>query len=112
MVNLMTMAVEGLDEGHVSITDSSGKVLFAPEDETTGLNNAHLEYRLKLESSLEHRINELLAPVLGPGKMIAKVNATLDYSQRTIRREIYDPDTSVVRFRAALGRTADRSGQP
>lgn len=42
MVNLMTMAVEGLDEGHVSITDSSGKVLFAPEDETTGLNNAHL----------------------------------------------------------------------
>ena len=57
MVNLMTMAVEGLDEGHVSITDSSGKVLFAPEDETTGLNNAHLEYRLKLESSLEHRIN-------------------------------------------------------
>ena len=97
MVNLMTMAVEGLDEGHVSITDSSGKVLFAPEDETTGLNNAHLEYRLKLESSLEHRINELLAPVLGPGKMIAKVNATLDYSQRTIRREIYDPDTSVVR---------------
>lgn len=97
MVNLMTMAVEGLDEGHVSITDSSGKVLFAPEDETTGLNNAHLEYRLKLESNLEHRINELLAPVLGPGKMIAKVNATLDYSQRTIRREIYDPDTSVVR---------------
>ena len=97
MVNLMTMAVEGLDEGHVSITDSSGKVLFAPEDETTGQNNAHLEYRLKLESNLEHRINELLAPVLGPGKMIAKVNATLDYSQRTIRREIYDPDTSVVR---------------
>ncbi|HJB66634.1 MAG TPA: flagellar M-ring protein FliF [Candidatus Mailhella merdavium] len=97
MVNLMTMAVEGLDEGHVSITDSNGKVLFAPEDETTGLNNAHLEYRLKLESSLEQRINELLSPVLGPGKMIAKVNATLDYSQRTIRREIYDPDTSVVR---------------
>ena len=97
MVNLMTMAVEGLDEGHVSITDSNGKVLFAPEDETTGLNNAHLEYRLKLESSLEQRINELLSPVLGPGKMIAKVDGTLDYSQRTIRREIYDPDTSVVR---------------
>ena len=97
MVNLLTMAIEGLDEGHVSITDSNGKVLFVPEDETTGLNNAHLEYRLKLESSLEHRINELLAPVLGPGKLIAKVNATLDYSQRTIRREIYDPDTTVVR---------------
>ena len=35
--------------------------------------------------------------MLGPGKLIAKVNATLDYSQRTIRREIYDPDTTVVR---------------
>ena len=97
MVNLLTMAVEGLDGNHVSITDSNGKAVYTPEDEGTGLNNAHLEYRIRLESTLERRIDELLSPVLGPCKYIAKVSADLDYSQRTIRREIYDPDTSVVR---------------
>lgn len=97
MVNLLTMAVEGLDGNHVSITDSNGKAVYTPEDEGTGLNNAHLEYRVRLESTLERRIDELLSPVLGPGKYIAKVSADLDYSQRTIRREIYDPDKTVVR---------------
>lgn len=97
MVNLLTMAVEGLDGNHVSITDSNGKAVYTPEDESTGLNNAHLEYRVRLQSTLERRIDELLSPVLGPGKYIAKVSADLDYSQRTIRREIYDPDKTVVR---------------
>lgn len=97
MVNLLTMAVEGLDGNHVSITDSNGKAVYTPEDEGTGMNNAHLEYRVRLQSTLERRIDELLSPVLGPGKYIAKVSADLDYSQRTIRREIYDPDNVVVR---------------
>lgn len=97
MVNLLTMAVEGLDANHVSITDSNGKAVYTPEDEGTGLNNAHLEYRVRLQSTLERRIDELLSPVLGPGKYIAKVSADLDYSQRTIRREIFDPDKVVVR---------------
>lgn len=97
MVNLLTMAVEGLDGNHVSITDSNGKAVYTPEDEGTGMNNAHLEYRVRLQSTLERRIDELLSPVLGPGKYIAKVSADLDYSQRTIRREIYDPDKVVVR---------------
>lgn len=97
MVNLLTMAIEGLDGNHVSITDSNGKAVYIPEDEGTGQNNAHLEFRGRLEGSLERRIDELLTPVLGPGKHIAKVSATLDYSQRTIRREMYDPDKVVVR---------------
>ncbi|MCH5277284.1 MAG: flagellar M-ring protein FliF [Desulfovibrionaceae bacterium] len=97
MVNLLTMAVEGLDENHVSITDSNGKAVYVPEDEGSGVNNAHLEFRVRLENTLERRIDELLSPVLGPGKYIAKVSADLDYSQRTIRRELYDPEKTVVR---------------
>ena len=97
MVNLLTMAVQGLDAYHVSISDSNGKAVYVPEDEKSGLNNAHLEYRLRLENTLERRIDELLTPVLGPGKHIAKVSADLDYSQRTIRRELFDPESPVLR---------------
>jgi flagellar M-ring protein FliF len=39
----------------------------------------------------------MLIPVAGAGKVIAKVNVDMDFSQKTIRRELYDPQNSVVR---------------
>jgi len=96
MVNLLTMAIEGLESNNVSISDNNGKALFSPKEEG-GIDNSQLDYRLRYEATLERRIQELLSPVLGAGKLIAKVSVDLDYSQRTIRREIYDPDSAVVR---------------
>lgn len=96
MVNLLTMAVEGLESFNVSISDNNGKALYAPKEEG-GVNDTQLDYRLRYEANLERRIQELLAPVLGMGKLIAKVSADIDFSQRTIRREIFDPESQVVR---------------
>lgn len=98
MVNMLVMAVEGLDKDHVSITDSLGKPLYFPnEDNLAGLSVTQREYKLKVEQGLERRIDELLIPLIGQGKVIAKVNVDLDFNQKTIRREIYDPNSSVIR---------------
>lgn len=98
IVNMLTMSVEGLDKTRVSITDNSGKSLYFPEeDNVTGMTVTQREHKLRVEQGLERRIDELLIPVLGPGRSIAKVNADLDFSQRTIRRELFDPDKTVVR---------------
>ncbi len=96
MVNLLTMSVEGLDAFNVSISDNNGKALYSPKEEGS-VNSSQLDYRLRYEATLERRIQELLAPVLGAGKLIAKVSADLDYSHRSIHREIYDPESAVVR---------------
>lgn len=96
MVNLLTMSVEGLESFNVSISDNNGKALYAPKEEG-GISNTQLDYRLRYEANMERRIQELLAPVLGMGKMVAKVSADIDFSQRTIRREIFDPEGQVVR---------------
>ncbi len=82
MVNLLTMSVEGLESFNVSISDNNGKALYAPKEEG-GVNDTQLDYRLRYEANLERRIQELLAPVLGMGKLIAKVSADIDFSQRT-----------------------------
>lgn len=98
MVNMLVMAVEGLDKSHVSITDSLGKPLYFPDDDSlAGLSLTQREYKIKIEQNLEYRINELLLPLMGQGNVIAKVNADLDFNQKTIRREIFDPESSVVR---------------
>lgn len=99
IVNLVTMAVEGLDDKHITVTDMKGRPLYEPEDDETGigLSTTQLEYKGSYERKLERRIMELLGPVVGPEKVIARVNADMDFSQKTIRKETYDPDGSVVR---------------
>lgn len=98
ILNMMTMAVEGLDKGHVSITDNGGKVLYQPEEDSlAGISSTQLEHRQQVQRNLEKRIEEMLQPIFGNGRVIAKVNADLDFSQTTIRREIFDPEKTVVR---------------
>ena len=93
------MAVEGLDPKHITVTDMKGRPLYTPEDDAAGLamSNTQLEYKAGVEGKLERRIMELLGPVVGPEKVIARVNADLDFSQKTIRKETYDPEGAVVR---------------
>lgn len=98
ILNMMIMAVEGLDKNHVSITDNGGKVLYQPEEDSlAGMSSTQMEHRLTVQRNLERRIEEMLQPLFGPGRVIAKVNADMDFSQRTIRREIFDPEKTAVR---------------
>ncbi len=99
IVNLVTMAVEGLDKSRVSIADNNGKVLFQPDEENSlnGLTRTQFDHKVVTQQNLERRIEELLTPVVGAGRVIARVNADLDFSQKTVRKEIYDPEKTVVR---------------
>lgn len=98
ILNMMLMSVEGLDRGHVSITDTSGKVLYQPEEDSlAGITTTQMEYRQTVQRNLERRIEEMLQPLFGPGRVIAKVNADMDFSQKTIRRELFDPERTAVR---------------
>ncbi|MBD5552970.1 MAG: flagellar M-ring protein FliF [Desulfovibrio sp.] len=98
ILNMMVMAVEGLDKGHVSITDNGGKVLYQPEEDSlAGISSTQMEHRQQVQRNMERRIEEMLQPIFGSGRVIAKVNADMDFSQRTIRREIFDPEKTVVR---------------
>lgn len=98
IVNLLVMSVEGLDKKHVSVSDSAGRVLYYPEEDSlTGLSTTQLEYKNTVQGTLERRIEEMLSPVIGPGKVIARVNADLDFSQKTRRLELYDPEKTVLR---------------
>ncbi len=100
IVNLVTMAVEGLKPNHVTINDTRGTVIYQPEKEDpsgAGLSSTQLDLKADMERKFERRIEEMLMPVVGPQKVIAKVNAQLDFSQKTIRKELYNPESQVVR---------------
>lgn len=99
IVNLVTMAVEGLDKKRITVTDQNGQPLYQPQDDEAnqGMNTTQLEFKAQMERKLERRIEELLTPVIGPQKIIARVNTELDFSHKTIKRELFNPDGQVVR---------------
>jgi flagellar M-ring protein FliF len=99
IVNLVSMSVENMDKGNITVADTAGKMLYQPEAEGSlaSLSSSQLDFKRNMERSLETRVEQMLAPIVGPGRVIARVNADLDFSQRTITKETFDPDSVVVR---------------
>ena len=99
IVNLVATAVEGLNPGNITLIDSRGNLLYRPssEEEATALSSSQMEYKLNLERTLSKRIQNMLLPVIGPGKVIAQVNVELDLTEKNIYKEVYDPDTTAIR---------------
>jgi flagellar M-ring protein FliF len=99
IVNLVALSVEGLDRERITVTDTKGKILYSPKGEGSvqGMTTTQLENKLTVEATLERRIEEMLSPLYGPNRVIAKVNANLDFSKRTIHKELFDPESAVVR---------------
>ncbi len=98
IVNLVATAVEGLSPENITLIDNRGRLLYRSKNEgEMALTTSQMEYKLNLEQSLTKKIESLLFPVIGAGKVIAQVNVDLDLSEQNIYKELYDPDSSVVR---------------
>ena len=61
------------------------------------MNAQELEYRRRVERGYEARIEEILAPLVGEGKVIASVSAQIDFKHVQRTMESFDPDNVVVR---------------
>ena len=107
IVNFLSMSVEGLTPSNISIVDTAGRTLFSPSNGDTlqGMTTTQLEYKMSFQDNIEKKIEELLTPMLGFKKAIAKVSAEIDFSQKTIRRENYDPDKIAIRSEQTVDNT-------
>lgn len=105
--NLVASAVEGMSPDDVTITDTNGKLLSSPKDDSVaGMPSSLLEYKEIQERKLEGRIVELLEQTTGPGKVRAMVTAELDMTAQEEVTERYDGDSAVPR--SIQRRTEDR----
>ncbi len=108
IAHLVSSAVEGLQVNQVTIVDTQGRFLHRPEDEDTqGMSTQVLEMQRSMEKSYEKRIVDLLSPVVGAGKVIAKVAAELDMSRSNTFEESYDPDRTVAQVTIKNDETAN-----
>jgi flagellar M-ring protein FliF len=98
IAHLVASAVEGLKVSQVTIVDTHGNFLHHPdEDNGQQVSSTLLEMQRSIETDYQKRIEDLLVPVVGLGKVRAKVTAEMDASRVNTTEETYDPDKAVVR---------------
>ncbi len=98
IVNIVAGAIPGLSAERVTVTDQSGILLTQPEgDSTARLTSTQFDYTRQLEDNYANRIEQLLEPVVGDGRVRATVAAELDFTVTEETRESFDPDIAVVR---------------
>lgn len=99
ITNFVASSVEGLKAENVTIIDESGNLLTpkAGEGEELGADATRLQYVREVEKGYVQRIESMLAKVLGPGKVVARVTADLDFSSNEREEESFDPGGRVVR---------------
>jgi flagellar M-ring protein FliF len=93
---LVANAVEGLDSEKVSVIDSRGKLLSKPTDAATAGSGQIVELKSKMEHDVQDRVESILSRVVGQGKVMARVNATLNGRQLMTTEETVDPEKTAL----------------
>lgn len=118
IAHLVSGSIEGLAPENVSIVDDYGNLLNSPEDEDGSSFEAEatrLQYKREVEKGYVRHIEQMLARVLGPGKVIARVAADIDFSLHEKEEESFDPAGQVLRSERAVEEgvgSAQRGGIP
>jgi flagellar M-ring protein FliF len=117
MANLVAGSVPGLTKENVTIVDVFGNLLYPLEEEEQGLAGeaTRLAYQRDIERSYVQRIEQMLLKVLGPGRVVARVNADMDFSMNEREEESFDPGGQVLRSERTVDEgqgLSDRGGIP
>jgi flagellar M-ring protein FliF len=104
---LVANSVEGMDVERVTVIDERGKMISRQSDGATGASNDILDLKAKVEKDLEQRIESILSKVVGHGKIVAKVDATINHKVTTAVEEIVDPDKTAIRSQTSQEESLD-----
>lgn len=96
MVHLVAHSVEGLDPADVTVLDVHGRLLSAGiEDDGAGTALAATTSQFDLQQAFQQKLQaglqSLLEQVFGPGNVVARVSAEINFDQRVIDKSLYEP---------------------
>jgi flagellar M-ring protein FliF len=98
IANLVASSIPEMQAQQVTIIDQAGRLLSAPNgDSDVAMRDKMFEFAHRLEESYAQRIQEMLTPLVGPGRVRAQVVAQVDMATTESTREQFNPQSQVVR---------------
>lgn len=112
IVNLVASSIPELEASQVTVVDQQGRLLSSPEGhDEFSLREQQFDLVRRVEDDYRSRIEGLLSPLVGAGRVRAQVVAQLDMAVTEEAREQYRPDSQIVRSEQTSEQTS-RDGGP
>jgi len=98
IVHLVANSIPMLAPERVTVVDHLGRMLSETDpDSEDAMGARRFEQQRRQENVYVQRIQELLAPMTGPGRVSAQVSVDMDFAETEQAREQYGPDAGIVR---------------
>lgn len=97
IVNLVASSIPNLPPERVTVVDQSGRLLTRVDGAEESQANRQFDQVRRVEASYVERVQQLLEPMLGPGRVSAQVAIDMDFSETEEAREQFGPDSAQVR---------------
>ncbi len=96
---LVSTAVPGLSNGHITVSDQQGRLLSdaaRDNDHILGSANRQIDMRRVVEEELTRKAQDMLDLALGAEKAIVRVSADIDFRRTEQVRETFDAEARVL----------------
>lgn len=117
IVNLVASSIPNLSASRVTVVDQDGQLLNEGGGQTLFSDtDRFLDYRQNLERQYAQKIQDILTPLLGYGRVRAKVSADVDFTSYEQTQEMFNPEQSALRSEQTMqekrNSSSDASGVP
>lgn len=97
IVHLVASSIPQLASDQVTVVDQEGHLLSSPKNGDAVIDSEQFEAAHRIEDTYTDRIEQLIAPMVGAGRVHAQVTVDLDSDASEQAQEQYKPDGAVVR---------------
>lgn len=110
--NLISHSVEGLKPNNVTIIDQEGQTItkMESEDFASKMTKEMQSYKSSVEKDLEAKIRGLVGRIVGPERVEAKVDVSVDFTQEEQTISDVDPEKSAVLSKNTTGASMEGNG--
>jgi len=98
IVHMVASSIASLSTENVTVVDQSGRLLSSGDDPgNVAMSASQYDYTRQVEKDYQYRIEHLLEPIMGVGKVRATVNASIDFSSQESTEELFNNDNQTLR---------------
>jgi flagellar M-ring protein FliF len=113
IVHLVAASVPELDPQRVQVVDQSGQLLTSSDPSSdTAIGDARFRLVRQIETAYASRLEELLTPLVGAGRVRAQVFAQMDFTETEKTSENFDPQKTTVRSEQSASERRVDGGAP
>jgi len=98
IINLVASSIPSLSANRVTVVDQDGQLLNEGAGQNMFTNtDRFFDYRQSLEHQYSQKIQDMLTPILGFGRVKAKVSADIDFTSFEETQENFNPNDPSIR---------------